>query len=305
MKTFGYAFVSAVFAVGSVFADDSAILTLETERSSAVVSLAGGRVMSFKTAGEEVLWSPKSWNHKGDKWCHGGIPICWPWFGSSGPSTNAHGFAWRSAFEVRRKKSSPERAELVLGLKPNAATRKEWSHEFDLEYSIILTDTLKLVLKTRNTDSKPFILTAGFHPYFFIGDRDRTVVTGTDGMKYCDSRLTTEYSSVWKGNMKLLSSMDHVFVEPYPTASHTVVDPLLDRRVTVTSSGAKRLVVWNPGVEEPAWEKPAPGDLAIGDWRHLVCVEPAILWKEAAIDMQPGAVHEMTAEISIKKGTDK
>ena len=261
--------------------------------------------MSFKTGGEEVLWSPKSWNHKGDKWCHGGIPICWPWFGSSGPSTNNHGFAWRSAFEVRSKKSSPERAELVLGLKPSAATRKEWPHEFDLEYSIILTDTLKLVLKTRNTDSKPFILTAGFHPYFFIGDRDRTVVTGTDGMKYCDSRLTTEYNSVWKGNMKLLSSFDHVFVEPYPTASHTVVDPLLDRRVTVTSAGAKRLVVWNPGVEEQAWEKPAPGDLAIGDWRHLVCVEPAILWKEAAIDMKPGAEHEMTAEISLKKGTGK
>ena len=304
MKAIEYVVVAAM-AVCNVFADESAILTLETERASAVVSLAGGRVMSFKTGGEEVLWSPKSWNHKGDKWCHGGIPICWPWFGSSGPSTNSHGFAWRSAFEVRSKKSSPERAELVLGLKPNAVTRKEWPHEFDLEYSIILTDTLKLVLKTRNTDSRPFILTAGFHPYFFIGDRDRTSITGTDGMKYCDSRVTTEYNSVWKGNMKLLSSFDHVFVEPYPTASHTVVDPLLDRRVTVTSAGAKRLVVWNPGVEEQALEKPASGDLAIGDWRHLVCVEPAILWKEAAIDMKPGAEHEMTAEISLKKGTGK
>ena len=162
MKAIRYLFVSAM-AVSSLFADDSAILTLETERASAVVSLAGGRVLSFKTSGEEVLWSPKSWNHKGDKWCHGGIPICWPWFGSSGPSTNAHGFAWRSAFEVRSRKSSPTRSELVLGLKPDAATRKEWPHVFDLEYSIILTDTLKLVLKTRNTDSKPFILTAGFH----------------------------------------------------------------------------------------------------------------------------------------------
>jgi D-hexose-6-phosphate mutarotase len=117
--------------------------------------------------------------------------------------------------------------------------------------------------------------------------------------------VTTEYGSVWKGNMKLLSSFDHVFVEPYPTASHTVVDPLLYRRAIVTSSGAKRLVVWNPGTEEQAWENPAPGDLAIGDWRHLVCVEPAILWKEAAIDMKPGAVHEMMTEISIKKGTGK
>lgn len=304
MKAIGFVVV-ALSAASSLFAADSAFVTLETERSSAVVSLVGGHVMSFKTGGEEVLWKPKKWNHKGDKWCQGGIPVCWPWFGSSGPSTNAHGFAWRSAFEVRGRRSSPMRSELVLGLKPNASTRKEWPHEFDFEYSIVLTDTLKLTMKTRNIGSKLFILTAGFHPYFFIGDRDRTVVTATDGMKYCDSRLTTEYGSVWTGNLKLLSSFDHVFIEPYPTASHTIVDPLLDRRIVVTSSGAKRLVIWGPREEEPAWENPAPGDFAIGDWRHFICVEPAILWKEAAIDIKPGDEHVMMSEISIRKGVGK
>lgn len=296
----------AAFAVGMVFAEKSAIIKLETERSSAVVSLQGGRVMSFKTGGEELLWSPKSWNHKGDKWCHGGIPLCWPWFGRSGPVPDVtHGFAWRSRFEVRGRKSFAGRSELVLGLKPTEASRKEWPNDFDLEYSIVLTDTLSLNLRTKNTGSKPFILTAGFHPYFFIGDRDRTAITGTDGMKYCDSRLTTEYDSVWKGNMKLTTSFDHVFVEPYPTALHKIVDPLLDRRISVSSSGAARLVVWNPGVEEAAFENPGPGELATGDWQHLVCVEPSILWKEAAIEMKPGDVHELKAEISVEKGVGK
>jgi glucose-6-phosphate 1-epimerase len=298
--------VVAILMHSLVFAAEPAILTLETERSTAVVSLFGGRVMSLKIDGEELLWHPIEWNNKGDKWCHGGIPICWPWFGSSGPNKNVtHGFAWRSLFEVRSKKVSPVRSELVLGLRPSPKTRKEWPHEFDLEYTIVLTDILKLTLKTRNTGTAPFILTTGFHPYFFIGDRNRTVITGTDGMKYCDSRLTTDYNSVWKGNMKLLSSFDHVFVETYPTALHKIIDPLLDRRIAVSSSGAKRLVVWNPGIEEPASKKPMPGDLAIGDWQHLVCVEPAILWKEAAIDMKPGAVHELATEISVKKGVGK
>ena len=305
MKTFGFA-VIALFASVTVLADDSSIITLQTERSSALVSLRGGRVMSFVTEGEEVLWKPKAWNHKGDRWCHGGIPLCWPWFGRSGPNTNVtHGFAWRSKFAVRDRKTSANRCELVLGLTPTAATRKEWPHNFDLEYTIELTDTLKLRLKTKNTGAKPFALTAGFHPYFFIGDRDRTVVTGTDGMKFCDSRQTTEYNGVWKGNMKLTSSFDHVFVEPYPTALHKILDPVLDRCISASSSGAKRLVVWNPGEEEEAFEKPAPGDLAIGDWRHLVCVEPAILWKEAAVTVQPGSTHELATEISLKKGAKK
>lgn len=303
-KAIGCAF-AAVVAIGGVFADGSGIVSIATGNSSAVVSLSGGRVMSFKTGGEEVLWKPRKWNLKGDRWCHGGIPICWPWFGSGGPSTNAHGFAWRSMFEVRGRKSSSARSELVLGLRPDAAMRREWPHEFDLEYSIVLTDTLRLSLKTRNTGAKPFKLTAGFHPYFFIGDRNRTFVTGTDGMKYCDSRVTTEYSSVWEGDVKLQSSFDHVFVEPCPTASHTVVDMLLDRCVTVASSGAKRLVVWIPEAEERAVDKPSPGDLAIGDWQHFVCVEPAILWKEAAIDVMPGESHVIEAEISVRKGVVK
>lgn len=295
--------MTAAFVSGTGFTAESGILKLETDRASAVLSLYGGRVMSFKTGGEEVLWSPKSWNHKGDKWCHGGIPLCWPWFGKSGPTPAVtHGFAWRSKFEVRRRATSAERCEIVLGLRPTAASRVEWPHEFDLEYEIVLTDTLKLSLKTVNAGQEPFVLTAGFHPYFFIGDRDRTSVTGTDAMKYCDSRLTTKYGSVWKGDMKLSSSFDHVFVEPYPTSLHKIVDPLLDRRISLSSSGAARLVVWNPGVEEEAFEDPGPGQLAVGDWRHLVCVEPAILWKEAAIEMRPGAVHELKAEISLEKG---
>jgi hypothetical protein len=34
-------------------------------------------------------------------------------------------------------------------------------------------------------------------------------------------------------------------------------------------------------------------------------VEPSILWKEAAIDMKPGAVHELKVEISLEKGAGK
>ena len=281
-------------------AGDRDTVRLETSLAAVEVSLHGGRILSFAVGGDEILWRPRAWRLEGERWAHGGIPLCWPWFGSSGPDPKVmHGFARSLKFSVRGKTLGPDRCELVLGLSSDAGTRSRWPHDFDLEYRIVLTDRLRLELKTTNTGSRPFQLTAGFHPYFAIGDRDRTVVTGTDGMRFCDSRETTEYSSVWRGDMPLTSSFDHVFVEPRDTAFHAIEDPVRKRRIGVSSSGAARLVVWNPGVEEPAEKDPAPGGLAVGDWRHLVCVEPAILWKDAARTVAPGGTHLLSAEISL------
>lgn len=274
---------------------------LETSAATAEVSPVGARVLSFKKrGGKDVLWRPRAWSLGAKKWTHGGIPPCWPWFGSSGPETNSpiHGFAHRCRFEERSRKFAPNRAELVLGLKPDAKSRKAWPHDFDLEIKFVLTDTLQLEMKTTNTGSAPFDLTCGFHPYFAIGERNLARVTNTDGMRFCDSRETTQYDGVWRGDMKLTASFDHVFVEPKDTAFHAIVDSAMRRRIGVRSVGAARLVVWNPGAEEPADANPEPGCLAAGDWRRLVCVEPAILWNEAARRIEPGKSHVLFAEIS-------
>jgi len=279
---------------------DPAIIKLATARSSMEVSLWGARILSLKICGDEVLWRPREWRLKGAGWAHGGIPLCWPWFGSSGPDPKVkHGFAHRRKFSLRHKHETKERSELVLGLSADAETRRLWPYEFDLEYRLILTDRLRLELKTINTGKETFRFTTGFHPFFAIGERDRTVVTGTDGMKFCDARKTREYDSVWHGDMPLLSSFDHVFVEKGPTAFHAIEDAAHGRRIELSSGGASRLVVWNPGSEEPVEENPAPGRIAVGDWRRMVCVEPAILWQEAARSVAPGASYVLWAEIAL------
>ena len=279
------------------------IITLQTEQAAIQVSLCGARILSLKIRGDEVLWRPREWRLEGDGWAHGGIPICWPWFGLSDPAPSVlHGFAHTRKFSVRRKDETQGRSEIVLGLTADAETRRLWPHDFDLEYKISLTDRLRLELKTVNTGKEAFRFTTGFHPYFAIGDRDRTLVTGTDGMRFCDSRVTREFNGIWKGDMPLLSSFDHVFVEKGPTAFHAIEDSACGRRIELSSGGAARLVVWNPGSEEPAEERPAPGQLAVGDWRRLICVEPAILWQEAARSVAPGASYVLWAEIALARG---
>ena len=289
---------TAAFAAGAV--TDSSVMKLSTSHSSMEVSLWGARILSLKIRGDEVLWRPREWRLEGEDWAHGGIPLCWPWFGRSGADTNViHGFARTQKFTLRRKAESGNRCELVLGLSSDAGTRNRWPHDFDLEYRIILTDRLRLELKTVNTGKETFRFTTGFHPYFAIGERDRTVVTGTDGMRFCDARKKRVFDGVWKGDMPLLSSFDHVFVEKGSTAFHAIGDAARGRRIELSSGGAARLVVWNPGIEEPVEENPAPGKLAVGDWRRLICVEPAILWKEAAPSVAPGASYVLWAEIAL------
>ena len=53
MKKVGFLMAAALVG-GIVSADDSAIVRLATERTSATVSLHGGRVMSFKVGDEEA-----------------------------------------------------------------------------------------------------------------------------------------------------------------------------------------------------------------------------------------------------------
>ena len=282
--------------------DEGNVVGLSTATTSAKIDLEGARITSFVSEGQEVLWMPRvSGSAGGTNWVHGGIPLCWPRFGRSESETILqHGFARLFRFRLVESSCTAARARALLELRSDARTRALWPHDFVLQVEVTLTDSLRLSMRTVNAGADAFTLTCGFHPYFRLGDRDRAHVTGTDGLPFCDSRVTREFGKPWKGDMKLLSSFDHVFVEKGLTAAHSIVDPVLGRTIVGTSSGVSRLVVWNPGAEEPVPDKPGPGQLSAGDWRHLVCVEPAVLWKDAAVVLPPGGRHEISFEISTK-----
>ena len=280
---------------------DGPAVTLATKNAAAKIALDGAKVLSYVANGQEVLWMSRVPGVPGGKgWNHGGIPVCWPHFGAPNEAMPyQHGFVRNFRFRQTGYSSSPECSRVVLQLKSDERTRAIWPHDFTLQVEFTLTDSLRMVLRTVNTGKDAFTFTGGFHPYFRIGERDRTTVTGTDALPFCDSRVTDKFGDPWKGDMKLLSSFDHVFVETRTTTAHSIVDPVLGRTIVGTSSGVPRLVVWNPGTEEPAAGNPGPGGLAVGDWRNIVCVEPAIIWKDAAVALPPGGRHEITFEISV------
>ena len=283
----------AMAGVAACAGADAETVKLETAQATCEISCVGARVMSFKVCGEEILFAPREWRHGGG-FSHGGIPICWPWFGKSGPEgSKGHGFAHSLRFEVR----SRETARVVLGARSSDETRNLWPYDFDLKYAISLEgDVLTLSLETLNSSKEPFLITSGFHPYFSVGERDKAVVKGVDGCLYCDARVSTSFDKAWKGDISVTDAFDHVFASP--DGEYALIDGARNRRISIAAKGNRRLVVWNPGAKYPAAESPEPGVLAVGDWRRFVCVEPATLWRDQGFVLEPGARNVLSARIS-------
>ena len=209
--------------------------------------------------------------NRGDKF-HGGRPVCWPQFGNRfSKDLPQHGFASKLVFEVRGTEYSEEKTELTLGLKSTDETLEIWPHDFDLELKVSVTMKLNLSLKTKNTGAGPFEFSCGFHPYFVLRDRDAASVRGVDGLE-CILANRDEDLGRRSGDLVLDHAPDDVLVLPEaPKHEFAIIDPGLRRAIAVVSTGNTRQVVWNCGDEPPC-------DMAPGDWRRFVCVEPVSDW---------------------------
>src|ERR1700761_2121269 len=95
------------------------MLKVQTPWSAAEIYLHGAHLTHFQKNGEEPLlfMSAKSW-FKADEPIRGGVPICFPWFGSrdGGPS---HGLARISSWELSETVVAPDgKVKITLRLPP-------------------------------------------------------------------------------------------------------------------------------------------------------------------------------------------
>jgi len=265
------------------------VVALANKYGTAEVSLYGGNVISYRPTGNHpVVFMPVLAQFRPDSEVHGGIPICWPWFGKCGePGSKSHGIVRHSIMRVKSSEYSEETTEITLTLKSSPETKKLWPHDFELDFRVQLSMKLNLYLTTKNTGDEPFKFTEGFHPYFKVKDRTAVSVYGVEGCEYVDARDMSKHTQC--GELKADIETDHVFT--LNKHEYVLMDPGLDRAIAMVSRGNSKLVVWNPG---PGNTIP---DLAPDDWRKFLCVEPATLFREDGIDLKPGETHELLVAI--------
>ena len=258
-------------------------VVLENERGRAEVLTYGARVISYKpVGGEEVLFTPRDMSRADERFVHGGIPVCWPWFGRyGGMGTALHGFIRSCEWRVEEV----EQSCLVLGLISSEATRRIWPFDFRLRYVISVGECLSLRLTSENMSDRPFLLTQGFHPYFLVNDAEQVVVrglandlevhAGIDGRRGCNDAHRYEID---RGEGK--------------------------GKVALEACGENNIVVWNPGPS--CCTCTVASNLEADDWRSFVCVEPIVGPREGALTVDPGMITTFGLNVWVdESGNDK
>lgn len=228
------------------------VLRLRFEDDEALVAPDGGQVVSWRHRGRDMLWCAST--RLPGKPLRGGIPICWPWFGThpTDSSKPAHGFARQSKWEVLQHEAS-------------AALLRLAHDDLEALLEVSLSEVLRVSLTTRNLGAEPVAISAALHTYFAVDDISRVSVSGLDGAAYIDT-LDGWSRKNQQGDLRFEAEVDRIYA--VPAAEFTDGD----RRLRIGSAGTSRsLVAWNPWVAKSA----RLGDMAEGEYRRMLCLETA------------------------------
>ena len=280
---------------------DAAVVVLANQYGSAEVSLLGAQTIAYRPTGiPPVLYMPRPYdaNPAGSE-IHGGIPVCWPWFGRCGEQgSKIHGLVRYAVWSVKGSEYSEDVTEVTLGISSSAETKKVWPYDFDLELKVTLSMKLTLQLRARNTGKESFLVTEGFHPYLLVRSLDKVSVRGVDGCGFYDSReLEKGYGRVWTGDYAPIAPGSKVYT--VNRREYVLLDPGLKRAIAIVSRGNSKLVVWNPGPDDEQFRAVLGKD----GWNRFLCVEPATLPRTDGYMLAPGEEHTLTMAIqSVPEG---
>lgn len=267
------------------------IVVLANQYGSAEIALWGAQVFSYRPTGNQpVLFMPGNYDdYEAGSEIHGGIPICWPWFGRCGKEgSRMHGIVRYMPWYVKSSEYSEDISEITLGFKSNEETRKIWNYDFELSLKISVSMKLTMELTSTNTGDKPFWVTEGFHPYLRVRDIDQVTIKGVDGCEFYDTECPEKGDKrIWVGDVTVEEGSKVFKVDKL---EYALIDNGLDRAIAMVSRGNKKLIVWNPG------EAPFVG-LNDGDYKKFVCVEPSTLFRDAGYELKAGESHDLKIAI--------
>ena len=250
------------------------IVTLESRSGRVEIDLVGARILSWRVAGKEMFFMPSNPQSPEGDWSHGGISICWPWFGKKGTAASSiHGFARNKTFTLQSRRTSAAGSSATLGLTLAAGEEPNFPYAASLELTFSLTDRLTVTMRTLNTGKEPFAFSGGFQPYFAVG-----------------SYKTVTLQGVKEADFAAVDGMDAAF--PRRGDAFALTDASIGRKISATAKGNTSLIVWSPGSVEPHNRNLAPGDT-----ERFIGLGPAFRAKEGAITLSPGQAHELVFEM--------
>lgn len=247
---------------------------ITTPDATAVITLYGAHLLSYHphTDGRDVLFlSEKAIFQEGTP-IRGGVPICWPWFGSRDHSPD-HGVArsrmWRI---IDSELLENDECALTFELTDTPQTYALWAHRFTLTLRVTVGKKLTMELTTHNDDTVPFTITQALHTYFSLHDITQTTIRGLEGCVYSDK---TDHGAEKRDHdpITITGEVDRVY--HYDGGEIGIEEET--RTLHIASEGSKTAVVWNPWIRVCAQK----ADLDAQDYQKMVCVESATIGEDS------------------------
>lgn len=264
-------------------------LVITTPASTAEIYLHGAHVTAFQKNGEPpLLWLSAESLFAPDKAIRGGVPICFPWFGSRA-GLPAHGYARTTEWNLVATSACPDgRVTVRLRLADKVGDAPYFG---SVEYIVTVGATLTLELQVNNHSTESVVFEEILHSYFTVGDIASVSVKGLHGVHYLDKVAGGVLKHEDDEVLRVIGETDRVYLE----TAHTVEieDSKLRRVIRVEKSGSASTVVWNPWVAKAK----AMADFGDEEYLHMVCVESGNVGP-AQTTLAPGIANTLKVVLS-------
>jgi glucose-6-phosphate 1-epimerase len=259
--------------------------------AKAKIALQGAHIFEFTCRGkEDLLWLSESSDFELGEAIRGGIPICWPSFGTNNPDLPQHGFARVSIFQlISATDLDADTTELIFKLTSSQESLRLWDYKFELEVKIVISDSLIISLKTTNLDKKEFKLTQALHTYFSISDILHVEIDGLDTKPYFDA--LTSSTCRQDGKITFNQEFDAVFQE----VESEILLKDAPREISIKNEGSSSVVVWNPWIEKCSRMSAMESEA----YREFVCIESANAFDDFKI-LEPNTEHILSLVLKLK-----
>lgn len=195
----------------------------------------------------------------------GGVPILFPQFAETGPLPK-HGMVRSADWHLREELIEAAQHRVRYELNINATDYDFWPHAAKLSLTVCArANVIAFTLAVLNTGLDAYTWTGGLHPYFALNDLLTSRLSGLAGLAVED-RYNRQISHQSESDLIWTSApCERLYAQCPELILNTG-----ELQLTLSASGFDQWMVWNPG----ELGSQALPDLAPGDWRRFVCVEP-------------------------------
>lgn len=277
-------------------------ILIEQPEFSARIALWGGHLVSFvPSSGTDILFQS---NHAGGDsrfdGQHIGVPVCWPWFAEHETQEDypIHGLVrylrWQLA-GVDRYKNGDVKIILKLNSSQHPIIEDMWPQAFELRLVFRLGDGFRIDFFAANLSEQPMLIGEALHTYFYVADTQQAYIEGLDGCTYID-KLDENRKHQQVGNVTPCVDFDRVYLakKADSDAQTCLVDPVLKRKISLSTEGSANAVLWNPGKEGAE----SYNDMENEEYKHFVCIETANAL-ENTYELAAGEIHQLRMVVKV------